>query len=155
MGGIGTSTCYTSSLLTKSFLRRQQVSHLLNCCLDTRSKDPGCSEESLTGVTEPENPVAAYVCEMRKKLQEMAELVQVNAKKAQQKQKVYYDCGVQQRVLKEGEKFLVLLPNARNRLKLEYVVGPYEVKRKVSDVDYEVEMRAYQEPAFNPKKEGV
>ena len=69
----------------------------------------------------------------------MAELVQVNANKAQQKQKAYYDRGVQQRVLKKGEKVLVLLPNAHNCLKLEWV-GPYEVKRKVSDVDYEVEM---------------
>ena len=33
----------------------------------------------------------------------------------------------------------MLLPNAHNHLKLEWV-GPYEVKRKVSDVDYEVEM---------------
>ena len=56
-------------------------------------------KEAWTGVTEPENPVAAYVCEMRKRLQEMAELVQINANKAQQKQKAYYDCGVQQRVL--------------------------------------------------------
>ena len=80
-------------------------------------------------MTEPKNPVAAYVCEMRKRLQEMAELVQVNANKAQQKKKVYYDRGVQQRVLEEGEKVLVLLSNACNRLKLEWV-GPYEVKRK-------------------------
>ena len=96
-------------------------------------------KESWTGVTEPESPVAAYVCEMRKRLQEMAELVQVNADKAQQKQKAYYDRGVQRRVLKEGEKVLVLLPNAHNRLRLEWV-GPYKVTRKVSDVDYEVEM---------------
>ena len=37
----------------------------------------------------------------------------------------------------------MLLPNAHNRLKLEWV-GPYEVKRKVSDVDYEVEMPDHQ-----------
>ena len=53
-------------------------------------------KEAWTDVTEPESPVAAYVCEMRKRLQEMAELVQVNANKAQQKQKAYYDRGVQQ-----------------------------------------------------------
>ena len=95
--------------------------------------------ESWTGdVENEETPVAAYVVQMRDRLQEMAELVKENAGKAQQRQKRAYDRGSAQRTLQVGHQALVLLPNQRNRLKLEWV-GPYKVIRQVTPVDYEVE----------------
>jgi len=50
----------------------------------------------------------------------------------------YHDCGARQRELVEGDEVLMLLPEARNKLKLEWV-GPYRVCCKVTPVDYEVE----------------
>ena len=43
------------------------------------------------------------------------------------------------RTLNAGNKVLVLLPNPQHPLRLEWR-GPYEVLRKVSNVDYEIEM---------------
>ena len=94
--------------------------------------------ESWTGESEAEVPVAAYVVEMRDRLQEMSALVRDTAQQAQRRQKQNYDRRAKVRTLQPGEKVLVLLPKQKNKLKLEWV-GPYTVLRKMSDVDYEVE----------------
>jgi len=83
--------------------------------------------------------VVVQVVEMQRKLQEMMGLVQVNLKKAQERQKHLYDKRARSRILAVGEQALVLLPNPHNSLKLEWV-GPYKVLRAVTPVDYEVEM---------------
>jgi len=71
--------------------------------------------------------MAANMMEMRKRLEEMTELVQPNVRKARHQQKSHYDCGTLHRELRVGEKVLVLLPDARNHLKPLWV-GLYEVK---------------------------
>ena len=69
----------------------------------------------------------------------MTELVSKNAGKAQLQQKRAYDHKAKARSLNVGDQVLVLLPKSRNHLKLEWV-GPYIVTRKLTSVDYEVEI---------------
>ena len=95
--------------------------------------------ESWTGCAAEETTAIAHVVEMRNRLEEMSELVKTNLEKAQQKQKAVYDRGAKPRSFEVGDEVLVLLPMQQNRLKLEWV-GPYLVTRRVSPVDYEVEV---------------
>lgn len=75
---------------------------------------------------------------MRERMAEMTDLVQRSAEQAQSRQRKYYDRGAKNRKLESGDKVLVLLPMQSNKLKLE-CVGPYQVTRQVTPVDYEVE----------------
>lgn len=83
-------------------------------------------------------PVATYVLEMRDSLEMMSDPVQKSLAEAQQHQKPLYDRGAKERTLEVGDQVLVLLPMQHNCLKLEWV-GPYEVVKRVTPVDYEVE----------------
>ena len=65
----------------------------------------------------------------------MCELAQANLKDSQDKMKRLYDQKVQKHSFKAGDKVLVLLPVPGNVLKARYQ-GPYEVERKVSELDY-------------------
>ena len=65
-------------------------------------------------------------------------MVKGAAGKAQKRQKGYYDQHAMKRVLSPVDKVLVLLPSSANKLKLEWV-GPYQVMRRLNEVDYEVE----------------
>lgn len=56
-----------------------------------------------------------------------------------ERQKASYDRGARPRNLEIGQQVLVLLPSQGNHLKLGWT-GPYRVTRKVTPVDYEVEM---------------
>ena len=67
----------------------------------------------------------------------MSDVVKEVAERAQTCQKGYYDQHARKRVLSPGDKVLVLLPSSANKLKLEWV-GPYQVSRRLNDVDYEV-----------------
>ena len=89
--------------------------------------------EEWTGEAAEEVPVAAHVVEMRDRLQQMTDLVQENAQKAQQRQKASYDRGARPRDLEIGQQVLVLLPSQGNCLKLGWA-GPYRVTRKVTPV---------------------
>ena len=79
--------------------------------------------DSWTGERSEEIPVAAHVIRMRDQLQEMTDLVQEKAVEVQKKQKRCYDKGSKERELKVDDEVLVLLPEATNKLKLEWV-GP-------------------------------
>ena len=70
-------------------------------------------------------------------MREMTELVRENLCKAQQRQKRNYDRGTRERGINVGDEVLVLLPDPQNRLKLGWV-GPFDVTKQVSKVDYEV-----------------
>lgn len=83
--------------------------------------------------------VSTHIAEMRHRLEEMCEHVQSNMAKAQQKQKKHYDKSTKHQQLEIGDKVLVLIPSRKSKLKLERM-GPYVVTKKVSPVDYEVEM---------------
>ena len=106
----------------------------------------GVPQETLTDqganfmstLLEQDAPIAAYAVEMRDRQQKMTDLVLVNASRAQQKQKAAYDRGTHSRILAEGDRVLVLLPNRQNSIKLEWR-GSYKVTRAVTAVDYEIE----------------
>ena len=82
--------------------------------------------------------VVTYVTEMRSRLEEMSELARENLKKAQAKQKVWYNRKARDRAFQAGDKILVLLPSTTHKLTAEWQ-GPFEVKRPVGQVDYYVE----------------
>ena len=69
----------------------------------------------------------------------MSELARENLKKAQVKQKVWYDRKARDRAFQAEDKVLVLLPSTTHKLTAEWQ-DPYEVKRLVGQVDYEVHM---------------
>ena len=76
--------------------------------------------------------------QMRARLEEMAKMVEKNMKKAQRKQKYYYDKKSKERMLEVGDEVLVLIPSKRSKLKLEWE-GPYKITNKITSVDYEIE----------------
>ena len=76
-----------------------------------------------------------YIERFRGRLKQVCELAQANLKDSQNKMKRLYDRKVQKLSFKPGDKLLVLLPVPGNVLKARYQ-GPYEVERKVSDLDY-------------------
>ena len=83
--------------------------------------------------------VLTYVTEMREKLASMTELVQENLAKSQDRQKRWYDQKARSRSLEVGQRALVLLPSSNKKLHAAWQ-GPYVIKRKIGDVNYEVEM---------------
>ena len=76
-----------------------------------------------------------YVERFRGRLKQVCELAQANVKDSQDKMKRLYDLKVQKHSFKPGDKVLVLLPVPGNVLKARHQ-GPYEVERKVSELDY-------------------
>ena len=60
--------------------------------------------EGWTGERGGEMPVATHVVEMRDRLREMTDLVQVNVAKAQGRQRSHYDQGTTERAFSEGEQ---------------------------------------------------
>ena len=81
--------------------------------------------------------------DMRKKLQGIMGLVEINMERAQKRrQKKLYDRRALQRSLAAGEMVLALLPNPHHSLKLEWM-GPYKILKQVTAVDYEIEMTGH------------
>ena len=68
---------------------------------------------------------ALLVVDMRKSLQEMMGVAQMNLKKVQNKQNKIYDKGTSNCTLNVSDKVLALLPNTQHPLKLEWR-GPCE-----------------------------
>uniref|UniRef100_A0ABM5FCH8 Vomeronasal type-2 receptor 26-like n=1 Tax=Pogona vitticeps TaxID=103695 RepID=A0ABM5FCH8_9SAUR len=75
---------------------------------------------------------------MRNNLKVAWEVAHDNLAKAQGKQKERYDKKVKPREFERGQKVLVLLPTETSKFLAKWH-GPYEVTRRVSEVDYEVE----------------
>lgn len=83
--------------------------------------------------------VLSHVLMMREKLAQMSELVQKNMKKAQQKQKTWYDCNSRERDFQPADEVLVLLPTTTNKLLAQWQ-GPYRVLCWIGKVDYVIDM---------------
>ena len=82
--------------------------------------------------------IVSYVL-VHEKLEKMSVIVQQNMEKVQKVQKTWYDKNARQRELKEGDEVLVLLPSSSNKLLASWQ-GPCPVKRRFSEVTYEVDM---------------
>ena len=94
--------------------------------------------ESWEGGRRSSESVVSHVLSMREKLEKMAELVQENLAKAQKQQKRWYDQNARQRELKAGDQVLVLLLTLTHKLLAQWQ-GPYQVLKKVGEVDYLVD----------------
>ena len=99
--------------------------------LDVLKKAWTGAENQGSGVTQ--------IVEMRQRMEEMMDQVQVNANRAQSRQKRLYDRGARTREFAVGDQVLILLPQTHHSLKLEWV-GPYKVTHRVTTVDYEIVM---------------
>ena len=64
--------------------------------------------------------VVSHVLMMRERLAQMSELVQENMKRAQQKQKAWYDRNAREREFQPSDKVLVLLPTTTNKLLVQW-----------------------------------
>ena len=69
----------------------------------------------------------------------MRDTVRENLEDAQSTQKKWYDHHARNREFEPGNQVLVLLPTSTNKLLASWC-GPYSVTRRVSPVNYEVEM---------------
>ena len=96
-------------------------------------------KEAWTGAEGNQGSGVTQIVEMRQRMEEMMDQVQVNANRAQSRQKRLYDRGAHTREFAVGDQVLILLPQTHHSLKLEWV-GPYKVTRRVTTVDYEVVM---------------
>ena len=83
--------------------------------------------------------VVSHILAMRDKMEMMTKVVHENLKEAQRKQKAWYDQNARERILQEGDLFLVLLPTSSNKLAAQWQ-GPYKVERRVGKVNYVVDM---------------
>jgi hypothetical protein len=83
--------------------------------------------------------VVSHVVKMRDRIASMTDLVRENLEGAQKKQKEWYDKRASVREFSPGDEVLLLLPSSSNSLEAKWQ-GPYKVKRKVGQVDYEIEM---------------
>ena len=78
-----------------------------------------------------------YVCTFKNRLQVACKAAQENLKRSQQKMKEQYDKGTKERQLRTGDKVLILLPVPGEPLRAKFC-GPYEVEKKVNDLNYVV-----------------
>ena len=74
---------------------------------------------------------------MRERLDEMKDLVRENLEKSQEKMKSWYDENARDKSFKVNDEVLLLLPTTTNKLTVKWQ-GPFKVTRKVSEVDYEI-----------------
>ncbi|XP_051724240.1 uncharacterized protein LOC127498671 isoform X1 [Ctenopharyngodon idella] len=78
-----------------------------------------------------------YVMDLRTKLHTLGRLSTENLLQAQDKQSRLYNRGTNLRKFAPGEKVLVLLPTSSSKLLAKWQ-GPFEVTRRIGDLDYEV-----------------
>ena len=76
-----------------------------------------------------------YVVDLSGRLKETCELAKQELLKAREVQKAYYDKKAKLRKFCEGDKCLVLLPTATNKLLAQWK-GPFDIQKKVNDLNY-------------------
>jgi len=97
-------------------------------------------KESWEAESKEGESVLSYVLLMRERLGAMTELVQTKLGEAHKSQKQWYDRTARSRQFTVGDEVLVLLPTSTKRLLAQWQ-GPYQVTRRVSKVNYEVDMK--------------
>uniref|UniRef100_A0A9J7Y7K1 Uncharacterized protein n=1 Tax=Cyprinus carpio carpio TaxID=630221 RepID=A0A9J7Y7K1_CYPCA len=89
--------------------------------------------------------ILSYILKMREKLQLSSTRAQESVQESQVKQKMWYDQKARSRTFQVGEQVLLLLPTSENRLLAKWQ-GPYQVRKKVGPVTYEIEMPSRNKP---------
>jgi hypothetical protein len=100
-------------------------------------------KESWTPIAQEPNDIAEYVSKIQMKMRDVNETVQENLRKAQNKQKCWYDKRARMRELSAGEQVLLLLPDSTSMFRRQWR-GPYKVVRRIGKVSYEVEMSKHE-----------
>ena len=95
--------------------------------------------EAWEGSQSTDESVVSYVIATQEKLKAMADLVQENVAKAQDRQKQWYDRRARMRQFEAGDPVLVLLPTAASKLLAQWQ-GPYQVVKRLGKVSYLVDM---------------
>ena len=72
-------------------------------------------------------------------MEEAHEIAQQNWKKAQIKQKQWYDQHAREKSYIPGDQVLLLLPDNTQKFKVQWQ-GPYRIKKTIGRVNYELEM---------------
>ncbi len=88
------------------------------------------------GPSESKNEIQ-HVLDLRTKLHTLGQLSMENLLQAQDKQRRLYNRGARLRKFAPGDKVLVLLPTSSSKLLAKWQ-GPFEVTRRVGDLNYEV-----------------
>ncbi len=91
------------------------------------------------GPSESKNEIQ-HVLDLRTKLHTLGQLSMENLLQAQDKQSRLYNRGARLRNFTPGDKVLVLLPTSSSKLLAKWQ-GPFEVRRQVGDLNYEVVQR--------------
>ena len=79
--------------------------------------------------------ILQYVLTFKNRLLKAGKFAKENLKKSQGRMKLWYDKKARLRTFKPGDKVLVLFPSSGNSLQAQFF-GPYEVERKVNDLNY-------------------
>ncbi|XP_075762946.1 uncharacterized protein LOC142819454 [Pelodiscus sinensis] len=80
-----------------------------------------------------------YILDLRQRLRSLAEVARDNLESAQEVQARYYNRGARLRVFEPGQRVLLLLPTPGSKLVAKWQ-GPFEVVRRIGEVDYEVKL---------------
>ena len=83
---------------------------------------------------------AAYVCDLRNRIEETCKVARESLEVASQIQKRHFDRRAKHRSFKEGDEVLLLLPERNNKLQMSWK-GPYKVVRRINTCDYHVMVR--------------
>ena len=84
----------------------------------------GVLKEEWEAEKHSDESVISHILAIRKRMEEMLQIVKDNMKEAQQQQKTWYDKTARERELEPGEEVLVLLPTSSNKLLAQWQ-GPY------------------------------
>ena len=102
--------------------------------------------EKLAGAAESEeSTVVEHVFKLINRLKRSRELAHTKMAEEQRKRKVWYDRKAISRSFEIGAKVLVLAPNRTRKLAVQWV-GPGEVREKMSEHNYVVQMPGRKEP---------
>jgi transposase InsO family protein len=80
-----------------------------------------------------------YVIDLQNRLKETCELAQIELKKAQEKQRKYYNLKSVKREFEPGSKVLIMRPNNNNKLLMQWQ-GPFVVLERVRGNDYQIDL---------------
>ncbi len=89
--------------------------------------------------------IISYVLKMREHLQNTTALAQENLLHSQAHQKEWHDHTARTRTFEPGENILLLLPMSEHKLLAKWQ-GPYQIKRRVGPVTYEIEIPSRTQP---------
>lgn len=80
-----------------------------------------------------------YVVDLKERLEATCKMARENLERSSGRYRNYYNKGARERQMSVGEKVLVLLPNASNKLLMQWK-GPFTIVEKVGKVDFKIDM---------------